>query len=114
MKNSTIKWHLARDNQIELHKFLDKNSIKREVGGVYDVTVDYRTKEVEKYYVMLWTLDNGATVTTELRAGDDKSYSIADHFQVVDYTFGGCVLCNKKAYSEHSNVCTDCSAGIPL
>jgi len=25
-----------------------------------------------------------------------------------------CVLCNKEAYSEHSNICADCSAGIPL
>lgn len=81
MKASTINWHLARDNQVKLHKFCANNNIKQDTGEVY--TIDN-----EKYFTKLYQFDNDAFIKVELRAGDSKGYTIADHFQVMEYEVG--------------------------
>lgn len=77
MKASTIHWHIARDSQVRLASFCEKHRIKScsEPHG-------------KKYWLMTSFFDNGGYITAELRKGDEKSYSVADHYQVVDYSLG--------------------------
>ena len=80
MKASTMAWHLARDNQTQLHKFCSKNRTKQEV-----TTQPYLFKDGNSYFNITYYFNNGGWVEIELLAGDTKSYTVADHFQVVDY-----------------------------
>lgn len=80
MKASTIQWHLARDNQISLHKFCEKNRTKQEV-----TTKPYLFEDGNSYFNITYYFDNGGWIEVELQAGDTKSYTVADHFQVADY-----------------------------
>jgi hypothetical protein len=83
MKQSTIQWHLARDNQEKLAKFCNKQRLHQsQYGDVYNVG------ENENYFQMMYQFDNDGFIRAELRAGDVKGYTIADHFQVVDYSLG--------------------------
>lgn len=83
MKASTIQWHLARDNQIKLAKFCSENKVTS--SHRYDTATDMDGK---KYWEMTFNFDNGGYITAEMLAGDTQSYSVADHFQVVDYEMG--------------------------
>jgi hypothetical protein len=81
MKASTIQWHLARDNQISLHKFCEKNRTKQEV-----TTKPYLFEDGNSYFNITYYFDNGGWIEVELQAGDEKrGYTVADHFQVADY-----------------------------
>lgn len=82
MKNSTIQWHLARDNQEKLARFCSNHKVRS--------SHRYNTAEVDgkKYWEMTFNFDNGGYITAEMLAGDTQSYSVADHFQVVDYALG--------------------------
>ena len=82
MTNSLLKWHLRRDNNIQLHKFLSKHKTNSEIIK-RDVCVGDH-----KYFYMKFFLNNDSYVTVELLHGDVKSYSIADCFNVIDYKFG--------------------------
>ena len=82
MKQSTIKWHLARDNQVALCKFCIKNCIKQSKYG------DNYKIDNKEYFQMMFQFDNNSFIRVELQAGDTKSYTIADCFQVVDYSLG--------------------------
>lgn len=74
MTNSLMQWHLARDNQTKLYRFCDKHAVKRD-------TELFETTFNQTYY-----FDNGSFITAELLRGEqDKSHSIDEHFQVVDY-----------------------------
>lgn len=81
MKASTIDWHLSRDNQIALHKFCQSNCIKQHTGSVFSV-------DNKNYFYKIYQFDNDGYIKVELRAGDKRSYTIADHFQVVEYEAG--------------------------
>lgn len=82
MKNSLMQWHLARDNQVKLAKFCEANKIRS--------NHKYNTAEVDgkHYWQMTFEFDNGSFITAEMLAGDTRIYSVADHFQVVDYAWG--------------------------
>lgn len=74
-----MQWHLARDNQAKLAKFCEKHA-------------KFRTKKLRtnsdgehEYWQMSYHFDNGSYIEAEMLHGDTKSYSVADHFQVVDY-----------------------------
>lgn len=82
MKQSTIKWHLARDNQLKLARFCEANKV-RSHQELYTLT-----NEFGSYFQMTYIFNNGGYIVAELRHGDDKGYSVADHFQVVDYGLG--------------------------
>lgn len=83
MKKSTIQWHLARDNQLQLARFCEKNSVRSQVE-----LYTYKDEEHD-YWQKTFTFNNGGFITAEmLHGGYDKSYSVADHFQVVDYALG--------------------------
>jgi len=82
MKTSTIAWHLARDNQEKLAKFCSKNCIEQHPSSDKYIVDD------GTYWQQTYHFDNGGFIRAELRAGDTKSYSIVDHFQVVDYNLG--------------------------
>lgn len=81
MKQSTIKWHLSRDNQVKLSKFCQENAVRHDNVEPYEVGD-------AKYFQHTYHFNNGGFVRAEMRAGDTKSYSVADHFQVVDYSLG--------------------------
>jgi hypothetical protein len=76
-----MQWHLARDNQIKLAKFCEKHAIR------HDNVEPYQVGDA-KYFQHTYHFDNDSFIRAELRAGDTKSYSVADHFQVVDYAWG--------------------------
>jgi hypothetical protein len=77
MKSSTIRWHLARDNKLSLHKFLSSNA------HVASTTQPHKIDD-GWYYEKTYEFDNGSIIEVELRAGDTKrGYNIDDHFQVV-------------------------------
>jgi hypothetical protein len=78
MTNSLLQWHLARDNQVKLARFCEKNRVKQEVTDRYEVGG-------KGYFALQFDFDNGSYIKAELRAGDTQSYTIADHFQVIDY-----------------------------
>ncbi len=80
MKASTIQWHLARDNQVKLAKFCEKHRTKQEV-----TTKPYLFEDGNSYFNITYYFDNGGWIEVELQAGDTKSYTVADHFQVADY-----------------------------
>lgn len=82
MKVSTIQWHLARDNQARLAAFCEKHKVRS--------SHKYNTAEVDgkRYWQMTFEFDNGGFITAEMLHGDTQSYSVADHFQVVDYSLG--------------------------
>jgi hypothetical protein len=82
MKTSTIKWHLARDNQLALAKFCEKHKTRSECE-----LNTYKDDEHE-YFQITYHFDNGGYITAELIHGDDRSYTVADHFQVVNYGMG--------------------------
>jgi hypothetical protein len=76
MKNSMMKWHLARDNQIKLARFCEKNKISSSTE-LFDDTFNIK-----------YVFDNGGYIVAELLRGKEVSYSVADHFQVIDYGWG--------------------------
>ena len=82
MKASTIQWHLARDNQLQLARFCEKNKVSSHAMP--------NTAHDEKHYY--WQLksvfDNGGYIVAELMQGDERSFNVADHYQVVDYSLG--------------------------
>lgn len=78
MTNSLMEWHLARDNQVKLARFCEKHAIQHDSIEPYQV-------DGKKYFQHKYIFDNGSFIQAEMRAGDSKSYSVADHFQVVDY-----------------------------
>lgn len=78
MTNSLMEWHLARDNQSKLAKFCEKHKTTSvtDLGGERTFTINY-------------FFDNGSNILVELLKGNDaRGYSVADHFQVVDYAWG--------------------------
>lgn len=78
MKISTIRWHLARDNQIKLYTFCDKNKTRSSTELIND-----------EVFNMTFTFNNGGYITAELLRGKDGvGHTINEHFQVVDYGFG--------------------------
>jgi hypothetical protein len=79
MTASLIKWHLSHDNQIKLSRFCEKHKLQS------DCTV-YPQKGV---FYLKFHFDNGGWIQAELLMGTkEKSYSVADHFQVIDYSLG--------------------------
>lgn len=85
MKASTIQWHLARDNQVELARFLGKNCTHQEV-----TTKPYLFTDGNSYFAITYFFDNGGWVEAEMQAGDaNGGYTVADHFQVADYRLEG-------------------------
>lgn len=81
MKSTTIKWHLARDNQLSLHKFCETKKVKQVTTNIYSIDGD-------RYFRIMYSFDNKGYIEAELRAGDTRSYSVADHFQVTSYDLG--------------------------
>lgn len=82
MTSSMIRWHLARDNQVKLAKFCEKNK-------VMSWAEKYTFNDGEHdYWQNTYKFDNGGYITAEMLHGATKSYSVADHFQVIDYEFG--------------------------
>lgn len=82
MKQSMIKWHLARDNQLKLARFCEKNAVK------HDNRNNTYKDGKHSYFERTYYFDNEGYITAEMLQGDVRGYSIADHFQVVDYSFG--------------------------
>lgn len=82
MKPSTIQWHLARDNQEKLAKFCESNKVRSE-----QELYTYNDGEHD-YYEVTYHFDNGGHIKAELLHGDTKSYTTADHFQVLQFGFG--------------------------
>lgn len=80
MTNSLMQWHLARDNQVKLARFCGQHAIGHEHMKPYTVGD-------AMFFQHTYHFDNGSFIRVEMRAGDAKSYSVADHFQVVDYHF---------------------------
>lgn len=78
MTNSLMQWHLARDDCLQLAKFCEKHKTYSEVKDQYQV-------DGKGYFTMQFNFDNGAYIKAELLTGDIRSYTVADHFQVVDY-----------------------------
>jgi hypothetical protein len=101
MKASTIQWHLARDNQLQLARFCDRNRVVSEVAEQYQV-------DGRGYFTILYRFDNGAYIKAEMLTGDTRSYTVADHFQVVDYA----LECKHHNFNEYFEKCDDC--GIKL
>lgn len=83
MTDHKLSWHLARDNHERLATFCGKYWTYQEVTNRYEV-------DGKAYFTITYHFDNGGYITAELRAGDTKSYSVFDHFQVVDYELGKC------------------------
>lgn len=82
MTASKIQWHLARDNQLSLARFCEKNRVKQMASEVFEV-------DGKKYFNITYHFDNMGFIKAELRAGDEqRGYTVADHFQVVDYELG--------------------------
>lgn len=82
MKNSTVQWHLARDNEEKLARFCMKQGTVSNVSEVYEI-------EGKGYFTTTFNFDNGAMIKAELKAGDKyRGYTVADHFAVVDYGWG--------------------------
>lgn len=82
MKQSTLKWHLARDNQLKLARFCEANQVRS------SIELDTYQDDDGSYWQKTYVFNNGGYVTAELKQGDSRSYSVADHFQVVDYALG--------------------------
>lgn len=82
MTISKLKWHLARDKQVALSRFCEKHKIRSstELNTANDGEHDY--------FQITYTFNNGGFITAELMQGDAKSYTTADHFQVVEYGLG--------------------------
>ena len=79
MTKSMLLWHLARDNQVKLALFCDRNQIGREIGPYYRVEGDTR-----KAFTMKTYFKNGGYILAELLS----PASISDHYQVLDYNLG--------------------------
>lgn len=82
MKQSTLIWHLSRDNQEKLARFCEKNKVRSEVE-----LNTYKDDE-HSYFQMTFHFNNGGFITAEMLQGDESGYSVADCFQVVDYALG--------------------------
>lgn len=82
MTSNRMRWHLARDNETELAKFCEENKVNSSSR-----THTFNDGQHD-YWQMDYIFDNGGFITVELLHGDTKSYSVADHFQVVDYDLG--------------------------
>jgi len=82
MKQSTIQWHLARDNCAKLARFCEKNRVSSS-NELNTATVDG-----QDYWQMTSIFNNGGYITAELLHGDTVGYSVADHYQVVNYSLG--------------------------
>jgi hypothetical protein len=77
MTTSMMRWHLARDNQLKLARFCEANKVKNETE-LFNDTFNIR-----------YEFNNGGYIVAELLRGKEgQSYSVADHFQVVDYALG--------------------------
>ena len=85
MTNSLLQWHLARDNQLNLARFCEKHKTSSS-------TKPHTFNDGEHdFFQMTFQFDNGSFITAELLHGEaNKSYTVADHFQVVDYAWGTC------------------------
>lgn len=81
MKASTIQWHLARDNRLSLAKFCSNKRQYQEFAKQYQV-------DGKGYFTIKYYFDNGGHIEAEMLAGDIRGYTVADHFQVVDYSVG--------------------------
>lgn len=82
MTNSLMRWHLARRaNRNQLHNFCQKHRTNLDTGKVYGSGNLH-------YFTQTYYFDNGSYIKVLLRASDTKSYSVADHFQVIDYAWG--------------------------
>lgn len=84
MKASTIRWHLARDNQAELAKFCEKHETRSEQR-----LNTHKNEDGREYWERTSYFDNGGYITAELLHGGEVGYTVADHFQVVNYNLGG-------------------------
>lgn len=83
MKQSTLQWHLARDNQAKLARFCEMHQVRSHVE------LHTANDGEHEYWQKTYTFNNGGFITAEMLHGSaDKSYSVADHFQVVDYALG--------------------------
>lgn len=83
MTQSTIKWHLARDNRIALAKFCENNRIRSNTK-----LHTYTDDDGREYWQQTSYFDNGGYITAELLHGDKLGYLVADYFQVLDYSLG--------------------------
>lgn len=77
-----MKWHLARDDQVKLAKFCQENAVG------HDTRLDTAFDEESSYFEHTYMFDNDSYIIAEMRQGNTKGYSVADHFQVVDYAWG--------------------------
>ncbi len=82
MRQSTIQWHLARDNQTKLAKFCLSNKLRS------SMELHTHNDGEHDYFQMTFIFNNGGFIIAEMLHGDTKSYSTTDHFQVVDYSLG--------------------------
>jgi hypothetical protein len=76
-----MQWHLSRDNCLQLSKFCEKHAVKHE-----NETDTFKHNGMS-YFEHTYHFDNGGFIKAEMLQGDTRSYSVADHFQVVDYKF---------------------------
>jgi hypothetical protein len=76
MTNTLMKWHLARDDQVQLAKFCDKHQIDR-------YTVVPKRGKGEPWY-MITKFDHGGYIIAELL----QEQPINDSYQVVSYAWG--------------------------
>lgn len=73
-----MKWHLSRDNQTKLHTFCEKHKL----SSITDL-------EGKDTFTIRYFFDGGGMILVELLKGTKtKGYTVADHFQVVDYSWG--------------------------
>jgi peroxiredoxin len=78
MTNSLMQWHLARDNQSKLHKFCEKHK-----------TTSVTDLDGKDTFTIRYFFDNGGMVLVELLKGTkNRSFTVADHFQVITYEWG--------------------------
>ena len=82
MTTSKLQWHLARDNQLKLAKFCEQNKVRTQTE------LNTHNDGEHSYFQQTYTFNNGGFITAEMLQGDTQSYSVADHFQVVDYALG--------------------------
>lgn len=83
MKATTIKWHVARDGRQQLARFCEAKKVRSSLEL-------YTANDGEHdYFQITYTFDNGGFITAELIHGEvGRGFSVADHFQIVDYALG--------------------------
>lgn len=82
MTPSLMRWHLSRDNQQRLAKFCEQYKTRTEQE------LQAHTDGKHSYFHLTFFFNNGGFIKAELLHGDTQGYSVADHFQVVDYSLG--------------------------